>query len=263
VLHEPPLGADAPHASYARGHRAGNRAGEHTGDCVRELFRQFRATGDRDLRNQLVLRHRYLAELYARRFTGRGESLADLVQVALLALLKAVERFDPDYGVAFGSFAEPTIVGELRRHFRDATWPVHVSRRGQELHLALSGAREKLAQELGRSPNLTELAAVMGVTVDDVVHAVEAANAYRTDSIDACRALVDGGFASADTRLAVQSALETLSERDRWVLNLRFVEGKTQAEIARHVGISQVHVSRVLRAALTVLRDRLAGGEVR
>jgi RNA polymerase sigma-B factor len=177
--------------------------------------------------------------------------------VALLALLKAVERFDPDYGFSFGSFAEPTIIGELRRHFRDATWPVHVSRRGQELQLVLASTRERVAQELGRSPTPAELATAMGVTVDDVLLAIQAANAYRTTPIDASQPLVDGRFAAADTRLTLDLAIEALSERDRQVIGLRFVTGLTQSEIGGRVGMSQVHVSRVLRATVAALRDRL------
>ena len=274
MLHEPALEANpvpehvgggglSPDGVPRPQHRDRHRLAGDEDNCERELFRRLRATGDRELRNRLILRHRHLAEFYARRFSGRGEALADLEQVALLALLKAVERFDPDYGVAFGTFAQPTIVGELRRHLRDATWPVHVSRRGQELHLALAAAREDVAQRLGRSPTPAELATAMGVTVDDVLHAVEAANAYRTGPIDASRVLDEGGFAGADTRLALEAAMAALSERDRRVVKLRFAEGKTQAEIARQLGISQVHVSRVLRAALAVLRDQLEGDDLR
>jgi len=159
--------------------------------------------------------------------------------------------------VTFASFAEPTILGELRRHFRDTTWPLHVSRRGQELHLALTQTRDRVTNQLGRSPTTAELAAAMGVSIDDVLHAVEAANAYRTAPIDACRTLNDGGYAQADTRLSLHAALDALTPRDRHIIHLRFTAGLTQTEIAERVGISQVHVSRVLRAALNALRDQL------
>jgi len=259
-----PLGAlDAP--SSKRSTRAGPRRlrpGKERDRClqdlcIQDLFRRYRTSGDRELRNHLVEHHRHLAEHHARRFRGRGEPDADLSQVALLALLKAVERYDPDYGVAFATFAEPTILGELRRHFRDTTWPLHVSRRGQELHLALTRTREQVTNELGRAPTTAELAAAMGVSIDDVLHAVEAANAYRTAPIDTCRTLTDGGYSGADTRLSLDAALEALTPRDRRIIHLRFTAGLTQAEIAQRVGISQVHVSRVLRAALAVLRDQL------
>jgi RNA polymerase sigma-B factor len=225
---------------------------------VRALFREYRASGDRALRNDFVQRYRYLADLTARQFAGRGEPLSDLVQVALLALVKAVERFDPDYGVIFPTFAVPTLLGELRRHFRDATWPVHVTRRGQELHLALSSARERLGHDLGRSPTPTELADAMGVTVEDVLDAAEAANAYRTAPIEPSHAVGDGGLRSCDNRLMIEAALAQLPERERTIIHLRFVDGRTQAEIGRIVGVSQVQVSRLLRTSLSTLRGELA-----
>jgi len=253
----PPCPPDAPPSG--RSTRAGSRRPRlNEGDeCLQGLFRRYRASGDRELRNRLVELHCHLAERHARRFRGRGEPDADLTQVALLALLKAVERYDPDYGVAFATFAEPTILGELRRHFRDTTWPIHVSRRGQELHLALTQTRDRLTNQLGRSPTPPELAVAMGVSIDDVLHAVEAANAYRTAPIDACRTLDDGGYAHADTRVILDAALAALAPRDRHIVHLRFTAGLTQTEIAQRVGISQVHVSRVLRAALIALRDQL------
>jgi RNA polymerase sigma-B factor len=235
---------------------------------VTELFRAYRASGDRALRNELVQRHRYLAEICARRFAARGEPLADLLQVALLGLVKAVERFEPDYGSRFPAFAMPTLLGELRRHFRDATWPVHVARRGQELHLAMSAAAERLGQDLGRSPTPAELATAMGVTVEDVLHATEAGNAYRTTPIEpgpsediaerAVLALGDGGLGASDARLELHPALAELGERERLIVHLRFFEERTQSEIASIVGLSQVQVSRLLRASLDKLRGRLA-----
>lgn len=237
------------------------RLGTVADDDVLDEFRRFRASRDRELRNRLVLRHRHIAEYHARRFTGRGEALGDLVQVALLALVKAVERFDPEYGVTFGTFAEPTIVGELRRHFRDATWPVHVSRRAQELHLAMAATRERLSHVLGRSPTTSELAAAAGVSVDDVLHAMEAGNAYRTTLLEASHALGDGDLAAADDRLALREALSNLSTRDREIFRLRFTEGLSQSEIAHRLGVSQVHVSRLLRSGLAELRARLEPAE--
>jgi RNA polymerase sigma-B factor len=227
---------------------------------IRELFRSYRVSGDRAVRNQLVQRYRYLAEKTAGRFAHRREPQDDLLQVALLGLVKAVERYDPDYGVVFPSFAVPTMVGELRRHFRDATWPVHVSRRSQELHLALSGARERLTNDLGRSPTTAELASAMGVTIEDVLHATEAGNAYQTTSIDTEPAVEYGELSTSDARLVVRDALRTLPRRERQIVYLRFVEGLTQAEIGRTVGLSQVHVSRLIRTALTTMRTQLTSG---
>lgn len=240
---------DRPHATPTDGHQDNE---------VIDLFRRYRATEDRALRNELVERHRYLANVTAQRFAGRGEPLPDLVQVALLALVKAVERFDPDYGVGFPAFAMPTLLGELRRHFRDYTWPVHVSRRGQELHLAMGAALESLHHELGRSPTPAELAVAMGVSTDEVLHAAEAGNAYRTASVEAHHALEEGQIQTSDLRLTLESALQSLPEREQRLIHLRFVEERSQAEIGRIVGLSQVHVSRLLRSSLESLRSRLS-----
>jgi RNA polymerase sigma-B factor len=224
---------------------------------VEELFRNYRASGDREVRNKLVQHYRPLAESTARRFAGRGEPWADLAQVALLGLVKAVQRFDPDYGTSFPTFAVPTMVGELRRHFRDATWPVHVSRRDQELRLALAATRERLTNDLGRSPTSAEMAATMGVSIEDVLHAAEVSTAYRTAAIDPGHAVGDGGLRTSEARLALNRALQTLPRRERQIIFMRFVEGRTQAEIGRIVGVSQVHVSRLLRSALETLRCQL------
>jgi RNA polymerase sigma-B factor len=226
-------------------------------DDVAALFRRYRQTGDRAHRNELVVRYRYLADSAARRFAGRGEPLDDLRQVALLGLVKAVDRFDPDYGVIFPTFALPTVLGELRRHFRQATWPVHVARRTQELHLASSGVRERLAQELGRAPTPAELATAMGVAVEDLLEALEAGSARRTEPIDVTSRLGHDDTARNDDRLLVEAALATLGERERRIVRLRFAEGLTQEEIGRQVGVSQVQVSRLLRSSLDALRSRL------
>jgi RNA polymerase sigma-B factor len=246
------------------------RLGDEAGGSAADRFRRYRATGDRALRNELVHEHRHLAEMAARRFANRGEPLADLRQVALLGLVKAVERYNPDFSVAFSTFAAPTLSGELKRHFRDTTWPVHVTRKAQELHLRMSGTRERLTQELGRSPTVAELAAATGATVDDVLHASEAGNAYRSASLDvgptdeggderARLAVEDHELGSADARVLLDAAVAQLAPREQRLLHLRFAEDRTQSEIAAVLGISQVQVSRLLRASLDVLRGRLAG----
>lgn len=233
-------------------------------------FRRFRETGDRGLRNELVEEHRWLADLVARRFASRGEPLDDLRQVALLGLVKAVERFDPDRGSAFASFALPTLYGELRRHFRDTTWAVHVPRRAKELHLAANAALERLTQDLGRSPLPSELAATLGITVEDLLQATEAGNGYRAAALDrrygdddggeglGAVPVEDAGLTSAVNRLAMHKALAELPERERRIVELRFFHELTQSEIAGLVGVSQVHVSRLLRSSLAVLQRRLA-----
>jgi RNA polymerase sigma-B factor len=237
-------------------------------DPVRERFRAWRETGDRTIRNELIEEHRWIALTCARRFTKRGEPLDDLFQVAQLGVLKAVERFNPEYGVPFVSFAMPTVLGELRRHFRDATWAVRVPRRAKELHLELAKAIDDLSHSLERSPTVEELAEHMRCEVDDVLDAMEAGAAYRTAPLtwqgdgdqreggeDSARmATVDAGLIGTDDRLHVQQLLETLPERERKIVELRFFDELTQAEIAAIMGISQVHVSRLLRASVRRLR---------
>ncbi len=238
-------------------------------DATRARFAEYRKTGDRRLRNALVEDHRWLAEVAARRFTNRGEPLDDLLQVALLGLVKAVERFDPGFGSAFASFALPTLFGELRRHFRDTTWSVHVTRRAKELHLEMGGVVEQLTGDLGRSPLPVEVAAAMNATVDDVIQATEAGNAYRSSPLDArtgedsgpehaALAFDDQGLAVADARVALQQLMARLAPRERRILELRFFAERTQSEIAEEIGISQVHVSRLLRASLDQLRATMS-----
>jgi RNA polymerase sigma-B factor len=229
-----------------------------------ERFEQYRRSGDRELRNDLVRDHMRLAEALAARFSDRGEPLDDLRQVALVGLLKAVERFDPARGVQFTSFATPTIAGELKRHFRDKGWAVRVPRRVQELHLRLRGIVATLHQELGRTPTTSEVAAHAGVRDDDVLEAMEAGTLYRLTSLDHQRpdaeestiaTIGDGDpeLEGADERLAVKELMASLPERERQIVYLRFFEGLTQAEIAGQIGISQMHVSRLLMRSLNTL----------
>jgi len=232
-----------------------------------ERFEEYRRTGDREQRNDLVREHMRLAEALAARFSDRGEPLDDLRQVALVGLLKAVERFDPARGVQFASFATPTIDGELKRHFRDKGWAVRVPRRVQELHLRLRAIVAELNQDLGRAPTTAEVAAHAGVRDDDVLEAMEAGTLYRLTSLDHQRpdaeestiATIgdeDVELTSADERLAVEQLMATLPERERQIVYLRFFEGLTQAEIAGQIGISQMHVSRLLTRSLESLGER-------
>ena len=232
-----------------------------------EEFAELRRNGDASLRDRLVEQHLWLARHCARRFSGRGESSDDLVQVANLALVKAVDRFDPSFQVRFTTFAVPTIMGELRRHFRDKTWSMRVSRRLKDLHLELKAASEQLAHDLGRAPTVDELADALDCTPEDVLEALEAGAAYRATSLTAGLGSEEGEeivpgqedseLEDTSVRVMLQGALSTLPERERRVIYLRFYLGLTQSEIAEEIGVSQVHVSRILRATLTQLGDEL------
>jgi len=232
---------------------------------VRRSFREFADSGDEQLRNQLVEDHLGLAHQLARRFTNRGEPYDDLVQVAAMALVKSVDRFDPDRGVEFSTFATRTIIGELKRHFRDKGWAIRAPRRIQELYLAVRPAIEALTQELGRPPTVVEIAASVGTTEESVIEALEAGQRYRTASIDApdrqegSIALrlgeVDAGYAGMDDRMLLALSMADLPEREQTIIKLRFVDGLTQSEIAAQVGLSQMHVSRLLAASLDQLRE--------
>ena len=236
-----------------------------------EQFVTFAASRDAALRDELVTANLGLARILARRFLNRGEPYDDLLQVASVALIKSVDRFDPDRGVEFTTFATTTIMGELKRHFRDKGWAVRAPRRLQELYLQMAGAVSSLSQELGRSPTIAELAADMGATEEAVLEAMEAGQGYRSSSIDAPDddreplagrlGTKDSNFAGIEDRTVLVQALSTLPERERLILTLRFFEGLTQSEIAAKVGLSQMHVSRVLTTSLVRLRRVLADEE--
>jgi RNA polymerase sigma-B factor len=196
----------------------------------------------------------------------------DLEQVATVGLLKAVERFEPDRGLAFSTFAVPTILGEIKRHFRDRAWATRVPRGLQELALRLNESVQVLTQQLKRSPSLDEIAADMEVDVERVLEAMEVNRSYSASSLDATPpdddtsrrlervlAEVDPGLAAVDHQLVVKSLLETLPDRDRRIVELRFFEGCTQSEIAEQIGISQMHVSRLLARSLESLREHMTG----
>jgi RNA polymerase sigma-B factor len=237
-------------------------------EAVTERFREYRKTRDRGLRNQLIEEHAEIALGCARRFANRSEPLDDLRQVALLGLLKAVERFDPDRGLPFAAFALPTVLGELRRHFRDRGWMVRIPRRLQELHLGMDALVSELSQRLGRSPTTAELADAAGVEEDDVLEAMEAGHCYRPHSLDtgaSVRAIptvvgrVDGRLASVEDRETLLELLRRLPVRERTILYLRFFEERTQSEIAEAVGVSQMHVSRLISRSLAALAELRSG----
>ncbi len=235
---------------------------------LRAKFSEFAETGNVGLRDELVAAHLGLAEYLARRFANRGEPLDDLVQVASLGLLKAVGRFDPTRGVEFSTYATHTIVGELKRHFRDRGWAIRAPRRMQELYLRLGKVVGSLGQELGRSPTIAELAAEVEVSEEEVLEALEAGQAYRFASLDAPAAGADGDgetlvarlghddpeLAGAERRATLSPLLARLPPREQLILHLRFFEGLTQSDIATRLGISQMHVSRLLARSVAQLR---------
>lgn len=233
-------------------------------DDERALFVEFAKTRNRALRNQLVERHMGLAAHVARRFGRRGPSDDDLRQVAFLALVKAVDRFDPERQVAFSTFAGRTIEGEIKRHFRDHTWTVRVPRSAKELHLQLRRATDELTQQLGQSPTVAQLSERLGVRTDDVIEGIAAGSAYTTASIDAPagndgegpRQLRDDdiGFDQVAEVDYVETLLDRLPQREREIVRLRFYEELSQSEIAERVGMSQMHVSRLLRRSFDQMR---------
>ncbi len=213
-------------------------------------------------RDRVVAAHLPLVEALARRYTGRGEPYDDLVQVGTIGLLTAVDRFDPGRGVPLGAFAVPHVLGEIRRHFRDRGWAVRVPRRLQEHGRAVADARAALVQSLGRAPTVAEVARACGLDEEVVLAALESAGAYATVPLDddapSQWAAEDAGLAEVEDRAVLRPLLEALPARERRILALRFVRGMSQSQIAAEVGISQMHVSRLLARTLAQLRDRLA-----
>lgn len=222
-------------------------------------------------RDKIVQRCLPLADHIARRFEGRGEPRDDLAQVARVGLVNAVVRFDVDAGSDFVSFAVPTIMGEVRRHFRDNSWSVKVPRRLKEVHLRLGAATAELSQRLGRAPTASELAQELEMDRAEVVEGLVAGSSYNTLSIDSGSSTgdddersiadtlgdIDAGIERIENREALRPLLNALPERERTVLVLRFFESMTQTQIAERVGISQMHVSRLLAKSLARLRDQL------
>jgi RNA polymerase sigma-B factor len=246
-----------------------------TTDQAGELIRALAATSPGDpswpaLRDRCVEAWLPLAQHLAKRYAGRGEPLDDLTQVAVVGLIKSVDRYQADRGVEFAGFAIPTIVGEIKRHFRDRTWSIRVPRRLQELRLAISAANNTLTQTLGRSPGVADVAAHLNITEEEVLEGLEGALAYNATSLstpisgEGSRELgdtlggEDHGFELTELRVALGPALDSLSEREQTILTLRFFGNLTQTEIAERIGISQMHVSRLLTKALTKLRHQFS-----
>jgi RNA polymerase sigma-B factor len=235
------------------------------------LFEELRTTGRRSVRNLIVERHMGLAIHIARSFHRGPVADRDLEQVAMIGLVKAVDRFDPSFGVPFVGYAGRTIEGELKRYFRDATWAVKVPRGAKDLHVAVRRSTDNLSAQLGRSPTVDEVAADLQVSRDDVISGLAAGEARRVGTLDpasggdtpvsgdrmSATAVVDRGFDDVVDRRAVQVLLEGLPERERTIVELRFFEELSQSDIAERVGVSQMHVSRLLRRALEQLRFEL------
>lgn len=238
---------------------------------TRELFRRFKEEGDMDAREELVMSHLNLVRFIANKFKNRGEPIDDLIQVGYLGLLKAIDRFDPSRGLEFTTFATPTIMGEIKRHFRDKGWSVRVPRRLQELSAKVNQATDTLTSQLQRSPTIAEIADYLDATVDEVLEAMESSSAYSSVSLEAPSgaddddtpsvidryATEDSDLAFTDDRIIIEEALASFSPRERDVIEMRFLKGMTQIEIAEKLGISQVQVSRLLRRTLKKIQDKI------
>ena len=237
------------------------------------LFETYHRTRRRRDRNRLVEAHIGFAHYLANRYRNRGVATEDLRQIALLALVKAVDRFDPSNGAAFTTFAGRTIEGEIKRHFRDATWAVRVPRSAKELHLSVRRANDELVQRLDRSPSVDEIAEHLEIDRDDVVRGLAASAAFTTSSLDPMHTPDDDGVAPGRTatlsstdellagtvdRVLLENLLAGLDERDRTIIELRYFDELSQSEIADRVGVSQMHVSRLLRRALESMRSQVS-----
>ena len=217
-------------------------------------------------RDEMITANMGFVRALARRYADRGEPLDDVVQAGMIGLINAVDRFDPDHGSDFRSFAAPTILGEMRRHFRDRTWSVKVPRRVKDDSVAVSATIERLSSRLGHTPTVNELAAETGLTADRVLDALGAHSAYSPDSLSHAHwldepevgrevATIDDGFERAEERVVLAEIMDVLPARERVILHLRFEHGLLQSQIAERIGISQMHVSRLIARALARLRE--------
>jgi RNA polymerase sigma-B factor len=239
----------------------------------RILLRRYHEEGDLQAREQLIEQYMSLVRSLARRYSYRGEQLDDLVQIGAIGLIKAIDRFDLDRGVELTTYATPNIVGEIKRHFRDKGWAVRVPRGLQELHLQLSRLLEQLTVELGRSPTIPELATAAGVEEEQALEALESGRAYSSlslsgsgggeDDLELLEALgvEEHQYEVSEDRAVLAPGFRALDARERKILQLRFFEGLTQSQIAQRIGISQMHVSRLIRRSLETIRQTIAEDE--
>ena len=237
---------------------------------TRELFSLYKDKGDEAARDELIMSHLNLVRFLASKFKNRGEPLDDLIQVGTIGLIKAIDRVDPSRGLEFTTYATPTILGEIKRHFRDKGWSIRVPRRLQELSAKVNQATDDLTKELQRSPSTEEVAAKLGVSVDEVLEAMESSGAYSSVPLEAGSsdeedapaiidhyASFDENLAASDDRMVIEDTIRDFSPREREVIRMRFVEGLTQVEIAKRLGVSQVQVSRLLRRTLKKVQDKI------
>jgi RNA polymerase sigma-B factor len=246
-------------------------------DSDKVLLRRYHEEGDLQAREQLIEQYMSLVRSLARRYSYRGEQLEDLVQIGAIGLIKAIDRFDLDRGVELTTYATPNIIGEIKRHFRDKGWSVRVPRGLQELNVQLSRLVEQLTVQLGRSPTIPELAKAAGVEEEEVLEALESGRAYSSLSLSSGSGGTDDGeeldplesigteehqYDVSEDRAVLAPGFRVLDERERKILHLRFFEGLTQSQIAQQVGISQMHVSRLIRRSLEKIREEIASEEV-
>jgi RNA polymerase sigma-B factor len=239
------------------------------------LLRRYHEEGDLQAREQLIEQYMSLVRSLARRYSYRGEQLEDLVQIGAIGLIKAIDRFDIERGVELTTYATPNIIGEIKRHFRDKGWAVRVPRGLQELNVQLSRLMEQLTVQLGRSPTIPELAKAAGVEEEEVLEALESGRAYTSlslsvggggggdDDLDPLESLgtEEHQYEVSEDRAVLAPGFKALDERERMILQLRFFEGLTQSQIAQQVGISQMHVSRLIRRSLEKIRETIAADE--
>ena len=238
------------------------------------LLRKYHEEGDLHAREQLIEQYMSLVRSLARRYSYRGEQLEDLVQIGAIGLIKAIDRFDLERGVELTTYATPNIIGEIKRHFRDKGWSVRVPRGLQELNVQLSRLIEQLTVQLGRSPTIAELSKASGSTEEEVLEALESGRAYSSlslstgggdgeDDLDPLESIgtEEHQYEVSEDRAVLAPGFRVLDERERKILQLRFFDGLTQSQIAQQVGISQMHVSRLIRRSLEKIRDEIAADE--
>jgi RNA polymerase sigma-B factor len=235
----------------------------------RALLRRYHEGGDTSARDELIERHLPLVRSLARRYAGRGEALEDIEQVGAIGLIKAIDRFELSREVSLATYATPNVVGEIKRHFRDKGWAIRVPRALQELNASMSGSIERLTVKLSRSPSIAEIAQELKTAPEEVLEALEVGSAYSTVSLSSGPAgeeeldpletigQEDAEFERSEDRAALAPALERLPEREREILRMRFEEGLPQTQIAQRIGLSQMHVSRLIRKSLAMMRDEL------